>query len=134
MSVELKNQEAHDSLATLIHGLENMTIGTNGAGDVHVEGQHGAAESGLAGGRKAQIVNGFKRAIQYKEEATSSMRNMLVKFTEYVAHHTSTLEEWHDEWEIKVTGEFPELSQDAGTNTFAGSNPTVADLNHTSIS
>ena len=97
-----------------------MTLGTNVAGGVHVHGQHGADENWLTGSRAAQIVNGFKHALQYKGQATLSMRHMLIKFTDYMARQTSTLEQWHEEWEMKLTGECPDDSGSAETN-MAGS-------------
>ena len=48
----MKNQEAHDSLEKLIHGLEDMTLGTNVAAGVHVHGQHGADETGTSAAEK----------------------------------------------------------------------------------
>ena len=112
-----------------------MTLGTNVAVVVHVHGQHGADDDWLTGIREAQIVNGFKHALQYKDQVTPSMRDMLVKITDYMARYTSTLEQWHDEWEMKLTGECPDWSHNAAANLEDSSLASaLSDSSHKSIS
>ena len=62
------------------------------------------------------------------------MRDMLVKITDYMARHTSTLEQWHDEWEMKLTGKIPDWSHNAAANMEGSSLASaLSDSSHKSI-